>query len=156
MAAHNGTSLLWSFDRLIDCDPERLHSKVLLDTLLPLVANSIEELPDRVQARLALRLLEDDMAAGRIDDVTLDYLLTLATCELEGIDADFLAPLPALILAVRRQECTAPASGGLALHAWRVRARYPAAALYRWCRQPAWAAPAAALHACLLPCPACR
>ncbi|KAL4441879.1 hypothetical protein ABPG77_003795 [Micractinium sp. CCAP 211/92] len=103
MAAHTDMALLWAFDRLIDCDPERLPNKTLVDTLLPLVAGSPLELPDQVQARLVLRMLEADLAEGRVDDDTLDYLLTLAACELDSVDAAFLAPLPALILAVKTE-----------------------------------------------------
>ncbi len=104
MAAHTDMALLWAFDRLIDCDPERLPNKTLVDTLLPLVAGSPLELPDQVQARLVLRMLEADLAEGRVDDDTLDYLLTLAACELDSVDAAFLAPLPALILAVWQRQ----------------------------------------------------
>lgn len=128
-------ALLWAFDRLIDCDPERLHNKTLIDTLLPLVAGSPLELPDQVQARLVLRMLEADLAEGRVDDDTLDYLLTLAACELDSVDAAFLAPLPALILAVRAE---AGGEGGRAAPA---PAPAPGPALFSSCtsKQPACA-----------------
>lgn len=102
MAANSDLALLWAFDRLIDCDPDRLPDEVLHGTLLPLVAASTEALPDVVQARLLLRLLESDLGEGRIDDTTLEYLVRLAACQLEGyMDTSFLGPLPGIILAVR-------------------------------------------------------
>lgn len=106
MAADPDT-LIWAFDRLIDC--EALPPAALTHTLRPAVEpRGDEALPDTTRARLLLRLLHEDVDVRpprqpRVGASTLGNLRQLATCEGVALwaDAALVLPSPELILMVR-------------------------------------------------------
>lgn len=94
-------TLVWALDRLLDLDKEEL-SMTVLASLLPSVVGSAEDLPDVTRAKLCLRLLDAELAAGRMDEAVLSYLQKLAGCDVAAVaNTAVVWPSPELILLVR-------------------------------------------------------
>lgn len=96
-------TLVWALDRLLDLDKEEL-SMTVLASLLPSVVGSAEDLPDVTRAKLCLRLLDAELAAGRMDEAVLSYLQKLAGCDVAAVaNTAVVWPSPELILLVKTE-----------------------------------------------------
>lgn len=101
------STLTWAFERLIDCPALPVH--VLTDTLLPVVAAVLADLPDCTRARLCLRLVDSDLQESRVDETTLEYLRELAACDVAPqADPALVRPSPELLLQVGARAAGGP------------------------------------------------
>ena len=100
------STLFWALDRLLESPAL---SQATLDCLLADLVQRPDELPDATRAKLCLRLLEGELAEGRVDGNVLVYLEQLATCNITALaNPGIVRPSPELVLAVRtvfRGEC---------------------------------------------------
>jgi hypothetical protein len=104
-AASDDDTLIWAFDRLLDC--QALPAFVLVEHVLPCVASVPEELPDATRAKLCLRLMDAELAEGRVDENVLLYLQQLAACDVAplGVNAALVCPSRDLVLQVPCVAC---------------------------------------------------
>lgn len=108
-------TLIWAFDRLLDC--QALPAGVLVEHVLPCVASLPEELPDATRAKLCLRLVDAELAEGRVDENVLLYLQQLAACDVAplGVSPALVRPSRDLLLQVLSAALTGCLAGWLAL-----------------------------------------
>ena len=97
-AATQDNTPVWVFDRLLGME---VPASVLVQHILPAVAASADDLPDATAAKLRLRLLDEDIFQGRMDETTLSYLQELDSCRVGPLaDEAVVCPPPDLLLKV--------------------------------------------------------
>lgn len=97
----NDDTFTWALDRLLDS--RVVPVDVLTAHVLPAVASRPDELPDVTRAKLCLRLLDELLAAGHMDESVLCYLEQLATCDVAPLaDPALVLPSDDLILRVNQ------------------------------------------------------
>jgi hypothetical protein len=97
-AAGQDNTPVWVFDRLLGME---VPASALVQHILPAVAASADDLPDATAAKLRLRLLDEDISQGRVDETTLAYLEDLDSCRVGPLaDEALVCPPPGLLLKV--------------------------------------------------------